>query len=165
MRGAYTLLRHTHIALLFQVKTFDARLDDFVDRKRFPLDINLERYIDCLVSDLPQSVKRPCTQQLTVFLEHVCEAGDEANLLREYLADILMSGIDSTNLPKALSSLTGKDLVVNVSLKNVGEWVTAVAAALDEPYITKLVIAAILSSLDWPRREAECHKFFLSLLE
>ncbi len=151
------------ITLRVLARSFDTILESLIDGERVPIDINTAKLIEYLTEDLPQEVQQPFTQQCAAFLERVCAAGDEATLIREYLGDLVVSYNDSENLPAALSALTGKDLVVNTSLSYVRTWVRTVVRTLDEPYITKLVVAALMSRREWPEGKDEFRQLFLSL--
>lgn len=154
--------RHTHITLQAPVKSFDTALDAVVDGEWVLIQANIAKLIHFFAEDLPQEAQQPFRRQFAVFLEHVCEAGDETNLTREYLGNYLTWGCDSADLPKALSALTRKDLLIRENLEDVAKWVTAVASALNEPYITKLVIAKLLNKM--PDDEEEFRRLFLSLI-
>lgn len=157
-------MSHTHITLRVQVSSFDTILDALVDKERVPIDVNLDKLIQFLVGDFPSEVLPAYIDQCAVFLEQVCNAGSEADLIREYLGDLATASYDSADLLLALSALTHKDLLVKESVKNAGAWITAMVAALDEPYITKSVIATLLSRKDLPEEEGELRALFLSLL-
>ena len=84
--------------------------------------------------------------------------------MRDYLGDLVTTSYDSANLPIALSALTHKDLLVKESMESVTAWLMAVVTALNEPYITRLVIANLLNRKDLPTDEDELRTLFLSLL-
>lgn len=157
---------HTHITL--RVKVIE--LETIIDEEHIPVVANIGKVTHFFVEDLPQEVQQLFVQQFTAFLEHICEAGDEANLIREYLGNCFIGGDDSGDLlVKALGALTSKDLLIKdllirESLESVLKWVTAVVSAINEPYITKLVIATILSNGEKPDNDKKLRKLYLSLL-
>ena len=157
-------MSHKQIALRIQVGSFDTILDSLVDEERLPIDVNVGKLIQFLVGDLPSEVQPASKDQCAVFLEQVCNAGSEADLMREYLGDLVTTSYDSANLPIALSALTHKDLLVIENMENVVAWLKAVVSALDEPYITNLVVATLLNPKDLSADKGELRALFLSLL-
>ena len=123
-------MSHTHITLPVIVVDFDTLLETIIDEERIPIVANIDKVIGFFVEDLPQAVQQPFIQQFTAFLEHICGAGDEANLIREYLGNCFVRGNDSADLLKALNALTDKALSIEKSLKYVRTWVRTVVAAL-----------------------------------
>ena len=157
-------MTHTHITLRVQVSSFDTILDALVEEERVPINVNVGKLIQFLAEVLPPEVQPAFTDQCAVFLEQVGNAGSEADLMREYLGDLVTTSYDSANLPTALGALTHKDLQVKESIENVAAWLMAVDFALNEPYITRLVIANLLNRKDLPADEDEFRTLFLSLL-
>lgn len=151
------------ITLRVQVCSFDTMLDSLVDDERVSIDVNTAKFLGYLLGDLPQEVLQPAREQWAVFLAHMHEAGDEASLIREYLGDLVTGDYNSADLPKALGALKSRGLPVEVSLEDLDAWVRNVVSALDEPYITKLVVAILMSRKEMPDEEDTFHKLFLSL--
>ncbi len=159
---------HTHITLRVQTRFFDDLPASLFDEERVPVVVSIGGLIDLLVGELPQNVQQPCRQQLAVFFERVCDAGDKANLMREYLGDLIKMCHDREDFPKALSALTGKDLLmIKTSVSIIRKWTKVAVAALDEPYVTRLVIATLLLSNYSPTSKMvyRYHDYFLSLLK
>lgn len=157
-------LPHQQIALRVEVSSFDTVLDALVDEERISIDVNISKLIQFLGGELPPEVQPAFIDQCAAFLEHICEAGSEADLIREYLGDLVTKPSRSAKLFIALRSLTHKDLLAKESLENVGDRISAVVSALNEPYITKLVVASLLNGKDLPADKGDLRALFLSLL-
>ncbi len=160
-------MAHTHITLRVQTRFFDDLPASLFDEERVSIIVSIGGLIDLLVGELPQQVQKPCRQQLAVFLERVCEAGDEADLMREYLGDLIKMCHDRVDFPQALSDLTGKNLLIKTDVWSIRKWTRLAVAALDEPYVTQLVVATLLLSYYSPggSRVDRFHNYFLSLLK
>ena len=155
---------YQQIALRVQVSSFDTILDALFDEERISIDVNVGKLIQFLAEDLPPEVQPAYIDQCAAFLEHICEAGSAADLIREYLGDLVTKPCRSAKLFIALRTLTRKDLLVKENTENVGDRIGAVVSALNEPYITKLVIATLLNGKDLPADKGDLRTLFLSLL-
>lgn len=168
MKGAYPLSRrHTHITLRVQANLLNG-LEALVDEERIPVSVNIGKLAAFLVRGAPQEVRQLCEQQCVVFLEHVGEAGNEASLVREYLSDFVTTDHDPANLPTALSALTGKSFSIQTSLWSTRKWVRELVTALDEAYITKPLVATLVSGKGVPEGDTLYHRYrryFLLLLK
>lgn len=159
------------MTLHIQARFFEAFPASLFDGERVPITISINGLIDFLVRNLPQEAQKPCRQQLVVFLERVCEAGDQADPMREYLGDLvttrhtLEGSYLSETFPQALSALAGKDLLTTIQthVRRTRKWTRLAVAELDLPYITQLIVATLLTSQKVGVQRL--HSYFLSLLK
>lgn len=139
---------HTHITLPLRIKSLRLPASLFHE-ERVPIDFDIRKLIAYFEEALPHEVRLAFRQQSTVFLGRVCEAGNEAEFMREYLGDLVTEDYDLNDLPGVLSALMHKEVPTppmgNLSDEDVLRWTEEVVAALNEPYITKLLLEGFLS--------------------